>query len=251
MTLYAVKALGAGKIEAYAIRWGSPAEPDRSPTKDFFTPQTDLMLDEWGWPRPILLDHMLSAEGDAAGSVGKWTGAAKDTVGVKLSGQLKTDHPMYPRLDSEIRQGRWFLSSDSAGHLVKRRQHRNGTNELVRWGLLTASLTKRPCEHRLLPVAAVKSLALKAGARHSAADATDMQTMHDIAVRQGAVCSPSGKSDDRRRRMLLELELIEIETEYARSLEVQSKDQLLRDLETLEQSLPPSSSLGRGASWRM
>src|SRR5690349_327481 len=32
----------------------------------------------------------------------------------------------------------------------------------------------------------------KVGARHSASDTADMQTMHDIAVKQGAMCAPSG-----------------------------------------------------------
>lgn len=204
----AVKALGAGRIEAYGVRWGSPQEPDRSSMKDFFTPETDLMLDEWGWPRPILLNHMLG-KGEAAGSVGSWERATKDRIGVKLFGQLKTQHPLYSELDQDIRAGRYFLSSDSSPHLVKRRRQPNGTNWLERWGLLTASLTKNPAEHRLLPVAAVKSLALKAGARHSAGDAADMQAIHDLSVRQGAACG-EGKSD-RQRALEIELELLEIE----------------------------------------
>lgn len=187
MTIYSVKALGNGKIEAYAVRWGSADEPDRSPTKDYFTPSTDLMLDAWGWPRPILLEHQ-------AEQVGQWHGATKDRVGVKLAGRLDSAHPRYAQLDQDIRAGRYYLSSDSAGHLVKRARQWNGTHELERWALLTASLTKSPAEHRLLPVAAVKALALKAGARHNQVDAADMQQMHDIAVRQGATCGPQAKA---------------------------------------------------------
>lgn len=213
----AVKALGGGRIEAYAVRWGSASEPDRSATKDYFTPNTDLMLSEWGWPRPILLEHMVTPEGDAAGSVGSWAAATRDRIGVKLSGQLKTDHPLYPQIDRDIRAGRYFLSSDSAPHLVKRRPQPNGTHELTRWGLLTASLTKTPAEHRLLPVAAVKHLGLKAGARHSAADQQALQAAHDALVNAGAQCGMMGKSHD-QRRLLAELELIAIEAEYARTM---------------------------------
>lgn len=191
MHIYAVKALGNGRIEAYAVRWGSPAEPDRSREKDFFTPQTDLMLNAWGWPRPILYEHQ-------ADQVGEWYGARKDSVGVKLNGQLDTSHPRYAELDRDIRAGTYYLSSDSAPHLVKRRQQPNGTNELERWALLTASLTKTPAEHRLMPAVMVKALALKAGARHSAADAADMQQLHEIAVRQGAMCAAPAKAIARR-----------------------------------------------------
>src|ERR1051325_5644801 len=35
---------------------------------------------------------------------------------------------------------------------------------------------------------------IKVGARHSAGDKKDMQTLHDIAVRQGAMCATQGKS---------------------------------------------------------
>lgn len=159
MNGYAVKAIDAsGAIEAYAVRWGHAGEPDRSREKDYFTQKTDLMLDAWGWPRPILYEHQPD-------QVGQWHRATKDSVGVKLAGQLDTSHPRYPQIDRDIRAGRFFLSSDSAPHLVKRIPQWNGTNELARWALLTASLTKSPAEHRLMPVAMVKSLALKADPR--------------------------------------------------------------------------------------
>lgn len=158
----AIKLAPNGAIEAYAVRWGNPDQPDRSRTRDYFTKETDLMLNEWGWPRPVLLEHMVTPEGERAGSVGQWHGAFKDSVGVKLHGQLNTGHPMYPTLARDIQAGKYFLSSDSAPHLVKRRPMPNGTNELTRWGLLTASLTKNPAEGRLLPAMMVKALALKA-----------------------------------------------------------------------------------------
>lgn len=234
--LYAVKALGGGRIEAYAVRWGSPDEPDRSATKDFFTPNTDLMLNEWGWPRPVLLEHMLGP-GESAGSVGSWQSATKDGTGVRLTGQLKTDHPMYPQLDQGIRAGKYFLSSDSAPHLVKRRPHPNGTHELERWGLLTASLTKNPAEHRLLPVAAVKSLMLKAGARHSASDQQAIQDAHDALVAAGAVCGASeGKSAayQQGRAYALELKAQAMLRELdAIDEEQRRKDRLLAEIEEL------------------
>lgn len=224
MTGYAVKALdNTGAIEAYAVRWGNPSEPDRSKERDFFTPQTDLMLDEWGWPRPIPLEHMVTVAGQRAGSVGQWNGATKDSIGVKLRGQLKTSHPMYPQLARDIKAGQYYLSSDSAPQFVKRRPLVNGTNHLDRWGFLTASLTKSPAEHRLLPVEMIKALALKAGARHSGADAADMQLLHDVAVRQGATCAPPAKMVNPRAARI-ERELKALEFDVADTIDMQLYD---------------------------
>lgn len=232
--IYAVKALGGGRIEAEAVRYGSPLEPDRSAQKDFFTPATDLMLDEWGWPRPILLEHMVTPEAEAAGAVGSWLRATKHATGVTLTGQLKTNHPLYPQIDRDIRAGKYFLSSDSAPHLVKRKPHTNGTNELVRWGLLTASLTKSPAEHRLLPVAAIKHLALKQGARHSAKDQEMVQTVHDHAVALGAVCG-AGKSD-RQRALELRARALALELDPPAETFEAKRARLLRKVDRLQRS---------------
>lgn len=251
MSLYAVKAIGnSGAIEAYGVRWGTADEPDRSRERDFFTPRTDLMLNEWGWPRPILLEHMVTPEGERAGSVGQWHGATKDRIGVKLRGQLDTAHPMYPPLARDIQAGAYFLSSDSAPHLVKRRPHPNGANELIRWGLLTASLTKTPAEHRLMPATMIKALALKAGARNAASDQAmldrllalveDMcDQLCDHLLALGARPSDDdtddleGKSDPRAARIRCELEAIEIE-ERLLELDEQIRTRLLAELDTLE-----------------
>lgn len=228
----AIKLAPNGAIEAYAVRWGSPDQPDRSPMRDYFTKETDLMLSAWGWPRPILLDHMVTPEGERAGSLGQWHGAAKDSTGVKLRGQLNVAHPMYPTLARDIQAGKYFLSSDSAPHLVKRRPMPNGTNELTRWGLLTASLTKSPAEHRLMPATMVKALALKAGARHSGSDAADMQAMHDLTVRQGAACA--AKSSALGGSLTAEQDA-EIEREMKSERKVELLQRLARLQETDEQ----------------
>lgn len=222
--MFAIKRIGTA-IEAYALRWGSPDEPDRSPTKDYFTPATDLMLNAWGWPRPILYEHTITADGERAGAVGQWLRAVKDTIGVKLFGRLDDGHPMYPQIARDIDQGKMFLSSDSAPHLVRRRPAAKGTNEVTRWALLTASLTRNPAEHRLLPVAAVKALALKAGARHSMSDQQAIQSAHDALVTAGAVCGQPTKADDRARRLLLELDL--------ELLDYEREQRILAELEEL------------------
>lgn len=233
-TYAAIKVGDDGQIEAYALRWGSAAEPDRSSYKDYFTPATDLMLDEWGWPRPILLEHMVTPEGEAAGSIGRWLHAIKDRVGVKLVGKLNTAHRMYSQLVRDIKAGKYFLSSDSAAHLVKRRRNPDGTHEVTRWGLLTASLTKTPAEPRLLPVAALKALSLKAGARHSAGDRVKLQSIHDDAVSLGAAC---GKTIDAARKRALEDRALDLELELdAIEEEVQRKSQLQRRSNLLERA---------------
>lgn len=157
---YAVKALDARRIEAYALRYGSPDEPDRSPMKDFFTRQTELWLDKLPFPKPILLEHSMTPESDENPVVGAWKSYTQDQVGVKLAGELDTKHPLYPQTLADIKAGKMFLSSDSAPHLVRRKPAAKGTNEITRWPLITASLTRNPAEHRLRPVEAYKALGI-------------------------------------------------------------------------------------------
>jgi HK97 family phage major capsid protein len=149
--LIAIKRRGAD-IAGYALRWGSPDEPDRSPMRDFFTPKTELWLDRFGFPKPILYEHTLKAEAEAMPVVGAWRGAKQDAIGVLLHGTLDEQHPLFLQIARDIDADSVYLSSDSAGHLVRRKPAAKGTHEITRWPLLTASLTKSPAEHRLRPV---------------------------------------------------------------------------------------------------
>jgi hypothetical protein len=212
----AVKAVAPdGTFTAQAIRYGSPSEPDR--TGEFFTAKTELMMDQWSWPRPILLEHG-AAPGTFGVVLGHWTGYETRADGVYLHGKLDTQHPMFLQIKRDIDAGRYYVSSDSAPHLVKKRPAASGTREITHWTWITGSLTTSPAEHRLLPVAAVKALALKAGARHSARDQRAIQDAHDSLVTAGATCGGTAKHvrDDRARRIRLEIELLAIEQEIER-----------------------------------
>lgn len=181
-----IRAIGAnGEIEAQAIRYGSPAEPDRSPTRDFFTPKTNLWLDRFGFPKPILLEHGVKP-GTFGVSLGQWTAAKYKPDGVYLVGRLDTTHPRYPEIARDIQAGKYFLSSDSTLHLIKARPAPNNTHEILEWPLLTASLTQYPAEQRLAPVNAIRAAyaqaGLKFGARNSARDLERIQGAHDAAA---------------------------------------------------------------------
>lgn len=215
----AIKLAPDGAIEGYAIRYGSPNETDQA--GDYFHPGTDLMLDAWGFPRPITVDHYTwTRTGRQAGIVGQWHGASKDTIGVRMRGALDTRHPMFPQLRADIQAGRYYLSSDSAPQFVKvttliaPTKYDKGVHRLDTWGLLSASLTKTPCEKRLLPVEMIKALHLKQGARHSAGDQRAIQDAHDALVTAGAMCSSPAKSD-RQRAARIERELKMLEDDIA------------------------------------
>jgi len=117
----AIKAVNSdGTFVAQAIRFGSPAEPDRSQRRDFFTGKTELMIDAWAWPRPILLEHGV-LPGTFGVVLGQWLSYEKRADGIYLRGRLDTQHPMYAQIKRDIDQGLYFVSSDGAPHLVKRR----------------------------------------------------------------------------------------------------------------------------------
>ncbi len=164
----AIKAVAPdGTFTAQAIRFGSPTEPDRQ--RDFFTAKTQLMMDQWGWPRPILWEHGVKA-GTFGVVLGQWLSYEKRADGVYLRGRLDTSHPLYAQIKADIDAGRYYVSSDGAPHLVRRARATNGTNEITHWGWITGSLTRSPAEPRLLPATMIKRLALK-----ETADKTDKQ----------------------------------------------------------------------------
>jgi hypothetical protein len=108
----------------------------------------------------------------------------------------------------------------------------------------------------------VKRLALKAGARHSAADRADMQTLHDIAVKQGAQCAPMGNSRKaaligRARALALELDdlerasVLQQRADRLRETDADRKARLLTDLERLSRDIAPTPISAPGVpTWK-
>jgi hypothetical protein len=176
----AIRFVGGNRVEALAVRYGTPAEVDSY--GDYFTPNTNFWIDgQLSWPRPMLLEHTVDAADPGAALVGRWLEARRAPEGVVLVGELDPLHPRYPATRADLEAGRMFLSTDSAPHLVRRRRASAGAREVTTWPILGASLTRNPAERRLTPAA------LKA------------------AYQQLFAAAPVAK------RLALELELLELE----------------------------------------
>jgi hypothetical protein len=147
-----VKLLDDGTIVAQAIRFGTADDPDISAQRDYFTKNTQFWLEQWN-ARPMLYDHAMDEGTADAPIVGTWLKAWADDTGIWLQGQLDRAHKYADAIKELARRGVLKISTDSAPHLVRRKAGPNGTNEVVRWPILAASLTPRPAEPRLPPVA--------------------------------------------------------------------------------------------------
>lgn len=151
-----IKSLGRGRVGGYAVVFGDADHPDLSSFNDYFTKDTDFWLDKWSL-RPMIYDHA----GDEATAdnpvVGIWDKAIQDNVGIWMEGQLSRAHLYRKAILQLIDQGVLALSTDSAPHLVTRRQSVKNTHEIIRWPILAASLTTTPAEPRLRPVEEIKS----------------------------------------------------------------------------------------------
>lgn len=192
-----IKAIGDGNtVGGYAVLFGSADTPDMSQYRDYFTRSTDFWIKRFGWPRPMTYHHGMDKDTRDDPIVGEWTKARVDDVGIWLEGQLDQAHKYHGAIKELVRRGFLKLSSDSAPQWVVRERQPNGTHEVKRWPLLTASPTVTPAEPRL------SGLAFKA-------------LMDELGMEEQE--SPSNtevKADDadRQRAILLELALLELET---------------------------------------
>ena len=197
-----VKALSGDLVGAYAIKFGSEAEPDMSAMRDYFTKSTDFWLDAWD-RRPMLFHHAMDEDTQDAPRIGTWTKAEVKDEGVWLEGQLDRAHRYYGAIKELVRRGVLRLSSDSAPHLVRRSVKSGGIHEVTRWPLLAASLTPTPAEPRLTAVS-FKALLAELG----------VSDTHDNpeAIQEGDERSDETKAaDERTRRLLLRARLLALQ----------------------------------------
>lgn len=191
----AIKSIGDGDtVGGYAVLFGSADTPDMSNYRDYFTKKTDFWIKRFGWPRPMTYHHGMDKDTRDDPIVGEWTKARVDDVGIWLEGQLDQAHKYHGAIKELVRRGFLKLSSDSAPQWVVRERQPNGTHEIKRWPLLTASPTVSPAEPRLSGIS-FKALLDELGMeeeQESATKATD--------------------TDDRQRAILLEAALLELET---------------------------------------
>lgn len=183
-----VKSIGGDQVRGLAIRFGNPDEPDMSHMRDFFSGDTAYWLDAWK-TRPMLYHHAMEENTADDPIVGTWTKATVTDEGVWLEGELSKSFKYRAAIKEMVRRGLLHISTDSAPHLVKRERLENGTNAVKRWPICAASLTISPAEPRLASVA-FKSLIDELGL-------------------------PLEENGETELKAAIELELIEIEAEYA------------------------------------
>ncbi len=120
------------------------------------------------------------------------------------SGQLDRAHAYYKAIKELAARGYLKLSSDSAPQWVQREKQANGANFVKRWPLITASTTVTPMEPRMMPVE-VKAYLAELG--YTPIDDSP-EAINSESVRRDGV-----KTDDERaRRLILELDILELET---------------------------------------
>ena len=199
----AIKALENDIIRGYAVRFGDADHADLQ--HDYYTKATDFWLDHFGWPRPITYHHGMDAGTRNDPVVGHWLKAGVDDVGIWMEGQMDRAHAYYKAMKELAARGYIRLSSDSAPQWVIREKQQNGVNEIKRWPLITSSLTVTPMEPRMLPVE-VKAFLAELGFE-------GIDDSPEVINPDAARLDEAKAADDERARvLLLELDLLELET---------------------------------------
>lgn len=144
-----VKALGNGKVGGHLILFSGPDEPDISPMRDFFTPDTDfgphttsLVFYDHGLD-PTLKRRVLDRKAQLS----------KDDVGVWIEAQLALRDQYEQAIYEMAMNGKLGWSSGTAAHLIEREPVAN-SHKICAWPLgLDASLTPTPAEPRTRAIA--------------------------------------------------------------------------------------------------
>jgi HK97 family phage major capsid protein len=150
--VYALKALGDGKIGGYLVRFSTADDPDL--TNDYFDAATDYDIED-GAKTAIYYNHGIDATLKRR-KLGTGTLSIQD-AGVWLEAQLAMRDEYEKAVYSLVEKGKAGLSSGTAPHLVEREQA-GKSQHITRWPLgLDASITPTPAEPRT-SVVALKSL---------------------------------------------------------------------------------------------
>lgn len=201
----AVKALDGGRIGGLAIRFSSADEPDMSHMRDYFTKSTSYWLDAWE-RRPMLYHHGMEETTADDPVIGTWTKASITDEGVWLEGELSKAFKYQSAIKELVRRGALRISTDSAPHLVRRETKGDGVHEVTRWPIVAASLTVSAAEPRLSGVS-FKAIMTELGL--DAIEATQEATDDAERERQDTA---KALDDERSRRLLMELDLLQLET---------------------------------------
>ena len=136
-----VKALGAGKVGGYLVRYSTDADPDL--TGDFFSKETNFGDHA---KTPVLYQHGMDTK-IGRRVIGEGT-LTRDDVGVWIEAQLNLRDEYEQALYAMAEAGKMGWSSGTAAHLVER-EPAGKAYRITAWPLgLDASLTPTPAEPR-------------------------------------------------------------------------------------------------------
>lgn len=126
-----------GIVEGWGVPFGSPTHLDRH--SEYFDEGTDLALDLFQGPRPLLISHGTGPEGPAV--VGRVTSVEKRDLGWWIVATLDQTSVHFGRIKDALAKGILSFSSASLAHLV---QKGPDGKRITRWPLVEVSLTDRP-----------------------------------------------------------------------------------------------------------
>lgn len=145
----AVKALGAGRVGGYLIRFGSPDDHDVQ--GDFFTRETylgraikggvDVIFDHGMFKRHPLA-HKLGNKVIGEGSI------SEREDGWYVEAALDTSDPAVKSAYEAAERGELGWSSGSTDRMVRKTAIKAGINRVDAWPLIEASLTPKPVDPR-------------------------------------------------------------------------------------------------------
>ena len=139
-----IKALGDGRVGGYLVRFSGPDDPDISAARDFFTPETDYMIEfpgkSIGW-----FNHALDTKKQRLINP---VDMKDDEFGIWAETILDQRDRYEKFLYDLAQKGKLGWSSGTASHLV-RREAVGQAHKVTRWPLgMDASLTHQPSEPR-------------------------------------------------------------------------------------------------------
>ena len=139
-----IKALGDGRVGGYLVRFSGPDDPDISAARDYFTPETDYMIEfpgkSIGW-----FNHALDAKKQRLINP---VDVKDDEFGIWAETILDQRDRYEKFLYDLAQKGKLGWSSGTASHLVCR-EAVGQAHKVTRWPLgMDASLTHQPAEPR-------------------------------------------------------------------------------------------------------
>lgn len=137
---FEIKDLGNGSIGGYAVRFGSPEDPDLA--GDFFTCDTNFYIKEDNL-LPVFYAHSFDAHfQDTVLGEAKFR---KDATGVWVEAQLNLRDEYEKAVYELVKKGKLGWSTGAPGHLVRREKVKQA-NFIKSWPIAEVSLTPTPAE---------------------------------------------------------------------------------------------------------